>query len=483
MLDFRKTPSSPHPRRPRNYLARSERWRLWLIVGGIMLGVILVREAPNLVHLLTAEVAPGDDGTPVDTRIPPTASSNSDLPGTIVADTFGFKPQALDNLEQARRRLERDIWREQIETLDLPQQRQLATLLYASREHKPVAAEIAQAWPATLEKLDAQWRDYASTADTRVTTDARLSEQDRGAWLIILHQMRQQWDEHSHPALVAAANPQQLTSQQREQLAAMESLLLEMSINLIKDDTLVNWPTDSYAWFHLMEKLQETEPAALAAQGATEVGFRMLDSQPDEYRMRLVRVRGQAWRVDRTSAPKNHLGIQEYYIIYLWPDGGPPFPIRIYSLELPEGFPPLRDEAGKPAILREPMEVTGFFLKRCAYAAVDESRRAPLLLAKRPDWSPRPESVTRELPAWQWMLAAALGAALLGTVVAVTVLRQTRATPAQKYAPSERVRPQELAALADEPVSFSPSESLRRLAEAERNAQSQLAKARPPGED
>jgi hypothetical protein len=469
---------------PRNYFARGERMRLWMIVGGVALAVILFRESPRIYRFLTADfAAAGDDGEPVDTRIPIAESKIADLPGTVVGDNFRFRPKALDNVDEARRRLEKDLWQKQIETLELPQQRLLPTLLNAARDGTAVPADVTQAWPETLAQLDTQWREYAQTADSRVTSDTRLSEEDRGAWLLILHQLRQQWDEQLHPALAAATQPKQLTAQQREQLVALQTLLVEMSLDAIRDDTVVSRPEETFAWFRLFESLQKADAQTLASPEIPEVGFRQLDSQPGEYRGRLVRVRGQAWRIDHASAPKNHLGITDYYIIYLWPDGGPTFPIRIYALDLPAGFPPLRDAAGKPATLKEPMEVTGYFMKRCAYLATDGSRRAPLILAKSPTWNPRPVSVTRELPAWQWLLAAAVGAAVLGTVVSIVVLRQTRATPAQKYASHQRVRPQELAALADEPVNPPTSQMLRQLAAAETQAPSQLAETDRASED
>ncbi len=170
--------------------------------------------------------------------------------------------------------------------------------------------------------------------------------------------------------------------------------------------------------------------------------------------------------VYRVSAPPNVVGIDGYYVFVLMPAGGPNSPIMVYALELPAGFPVVKERAEDPAEneMNEEVEFTGYFFKRMAYLAQDGTRIAPLLIAKSPVWTPREVRQTAELPDWRVFLAVALGLALLSVGVAAFVYVKHRKSPVDSYSAGHRVKPQKLASLAEEKILPSPSEALAEMA-------------------
>lgn len=89
-------------------------------------------------------------------------------------------------------------------------------------------------------------------------------------------------------------------------------------------------------------------------------------NQPEAYRGKLVTVRAQVRWAYRVPAIKNYLGIKEFNVLYLAPEGVPDKPLIVYSLGLPPGFPQLQEQnhpSGMTA-LHEDVVVTGYFFKR-----------------------------------------------------------------------------------------------------------------------
>ena len=161
-------------------------------------------------------------------------------------------------------------------------------------------------------------------------------------------------------------------------------------------------------WINLMMVLKNNSEKELRKASTESVGFLQLHDQPHVYRGKLVSVEGTAKRAYYRKSETESDGVDQYFIIWLMPKGGPPRPIIIYCQEKPEGFPEGED-------IREYVRLTGFFFKKRAYEATDTFRAAPVLLAKSFRWKPVEEKVAWQVTDQQliWMCVGAAAFALL----------------------------------------------------------------------
>ena len=113
------------------------------------------------------------------------------------------------------------------------------------------------------------------------------------------------------------------------------------------------------------------------------IPYLQLFKQPDDYRCRVVSVKGTVKLAYRVAAEPNYLGVNEYVVYVIHPAAGPGSPIIVYALAAPAGFPAIanRDRDGKTTKLDEDVELTGVFFKRWAYQGQDGTytcrRRSP----------------------------------------------------------------------------------------------------------
>jgi hypothetical protein len=140
---------------------------------------------------------------------------------------------------------------------------------------------------------------------------------------------------------------------------------------------------DVDAWFQLLHILRGTDAEKLAAASIGQVTYVQMLQQPEEYRGRLVTLRGIMRRANRVPAPENDYGFEHYYQTWITPQDDPNNLVVVYCLSLPEGFP-------NGMKLEESVELEGFFFKRWVYQAQDKPRTAPVVLAKTVVWHKRP---------------------------------------------------------------------------------------------
>jgi len=145
-------------------------------------------------------------------------------------------------------------------------------------------------------------------------------------------------------------------------------------LEAVHDDTTFR-NDERHAWFNLFDVLQKTDERKLEKASLGRVTYFQLFEQTNEYRGKLVTIRGRVHRALSLRAPKNDVGIEEYYQLWVQPDDAPDYPIVVYCLGLPEGFP-----TGMKVL--EGVQITGFYFKRWAYKAPETLRTAPTLAAK-----------------------------------------------------------------------------------------------------
>jgi hypothetical protein len=162
----------------------------------------------------------------------------------------------------------------------------------------------------------------------------------------------------------------------------------------IQDDTLVFRPAERDIWFHEVARIRAAADQTLQRESLGRVTYLQLARQPADYRGKVVTVAGTVRLAYREPAGANELGIDEYFVYWLRPAGGPDSPMVVYALGAPAGFPRLaasRQDAQRASDeLREDVEVTGIFYKRCAYLGEGGTYTAPVLIANVPNWQPRP---------------------------------------------------------------------------------------------
>ena len=179
-------------------------------------------------------------------------------------------------------------------------------------------------------------------------------------------------------------------------------------LSSVRDDAVLRG-VEHDAWFHLLDLLERNDDESLRAASTGNVGYVQLFKQPKEYRGRLVTVRGVVRGVRKLPAAKNAYGIDDYFQLSLEPDGGPAYPIIIYALHLPTGFPEGMKVAAE-------CSATGFFYKRWAYQAQDGIHTAPLILARSVEWQPPAAVEPFAAPDSEmllWIAAGSAGAAVL----------------------------------------------------------------------
>lgn len=187
------------------------------------------------------------------------------------------------------------------------------------------------------------------------------------------------------------------------------------SLARVRDATMFR-DADNDAWFQVWTTLREGGRGGIERARSREVTFRELFGQPRSFRGRLVRMKGTLHRAEQLVAPRNDYGVDRYWQCWMEPAGGPPSPVVIQCLSLPEGMP-------TGMAIDAPIEVTGYFFKNFAYNAADAIRVAPVIMALEPAWRPTvapprgglagPGGVTLVVAA---SVAALVGATLLGAM-------------------------------------------------------------------
>ncbi len=219
------------------------------------------------------------------------------------------------------------------------------------------------------------------------------------------------------------------------------------SLAKVRDDTFFR-DADTEAWEQTFVTLREAGVERLRRAEASRVSFGELFGQPRSFRGRLVRLRGTLHRLERLKAPENHYGFDDYWQGWLELEGGPATPVVVHCLRLPEGMP-----SGMK--IREPVEITGYFLKRYAYAAADDVRVAPLVMVLEPVRRPPSPAVTGASSLGTWAIvsmAALFAATVLGIRLAGRPTGRREASP-----------PVDLSAALAGHEPFSAAEALRRL--------------------
>jgi hypothetical protein len=201
---------------------------------------------------------------------------------------------------------------------------------------------------------------------------------------------------------------------------------IEAARGQIQDDTVIFRPAEREIWFHEVQRVRDAAPDAMKRESLGRVAYLQLARQPADYRGKVVTVAGTVRMAYRAPAAENDLGIEEYFVYWLQPAGGPDSPIVVYALDSPAGFPKIapnmQEAQKKSAQLREEVEITGVFFKRCAYAGQGGTYTAPLMIANVPNWHRRQPIAAPPASNLSAREVAALAAVALVLAICITAV-------------------------------------------------------------
>ncbi|MDF1745733.1 MAG: hypothetical protein P1V19_18690 [Gimesia sp.] len=104
------------------------------------------------------------------------------------------------------------------------------------------------------------------------------------------------------------------------------------------------------------------------------------------YKGRLVTLTGRVRKLIHYPAEENDYGIKTLYEAWLFTDDSQQNPTVVVCTEVP---PALKEGLPKGTEIIDHVTVTGYLFKMYAYNAQDDTRVAPLILAKQLIWSPQ----------------------------------------------------------------------------------------------
>ena len=222
--------------------------------------------------------------------------------------------------------------------------------------------------------------------------------------------------------------------------------------------------SENPAWYNLFSVLASTDTKALEESSTGTVGYVQLWEHPGAYRGKLVTVRGTLRRIKVVPGRNNDSGIQQFFVGWMRPAGGPNSPMKVYFLELPPGFP---FSPAAETDIREDVLVTGFAYKRLPYMdSQNITRTTPLLLAKMPQWQPPPPPTEVKLPGIGTIVLAGLTVGIVAIFLTAMVYRSGRGSRhAASYSAQARVGPGQIGRLGEQDIPPSPIDALRNLGE------------------
>lgn len=335
--------------------------------------------------------------------------------------------------------------------------------------HGPTAdPDAASRAERILESINGQWTAYQSAAFQEVGT---LTGDDQARWVVTLEQVNARWLKELMPALKLVALGGTVTDAEQKTIAEFQRDLEQICLAQVRDDATFLRPDENQIWFHLLHELQSRSAKDLSTKSVGVVGYSAMYNQPEFYRGKLVTVKAQVRWAYRVPAINNHLGIKEFNVLYLAPEGVADKPVVVYCLGLPPGFPALKEQNHASGMTKvyEDVEVTGYFFKRGAYRGKDANYTAPLILANVPTWTPGVRAGdTVKHGAKIWREALIISAVLFGIAALVVFMLFGRRTARRKF-DDEQVR----AAVGDlRNMETLPTvaESLKRMAQEPRDA-------------
>ena len=232
-------------------------------------------------------------------------------------------------------------------------------------------------------------------------------------------------------------------------------------LDVVKDNTIGIRRDEAEVYYWLLDHARRVPSSALERAAEKEVQYINVMTEPDRFRGEPITIEGDLWRLYELEAGKNQYGVTKIYEGWVFTGDSSNHPYRIVCTSLPGGIEPGEN-------LRKPVRITGYFFKREGYRSNGGVHVAPTLLARRISINPMPNGIPLTAGVLPYMIGAimAIGLALLVTIIGFAISDGRSAREGM-----ERVRRQPQVSFAGMvvPESVSVEESLRQLAERERD--------------
>jgi hypothetical protein len=490
MPDF-DAPDVPRQRAraPIDYRSRNAKVRLFLALGGVILILALAERARDPASwnwLFGLKSKTGQIEKPINNKMSRTVAS-SEEPETVFLDRTQEKalpqentlpkvnapPKENEATGSKKNELQPDAgplhdawlaaWRAVWKDLGTEERTLLFRLVEAAADGKPFPAESTSRGVQSIATVNDLWSEYQAAAYQEFSG---LPGDEKTKWLGMLEQVNARWKELKR-SLELVSRGGVLTDAELKTVAEFEHDAVQVCLTHVRDDATFLRPDENQLWFHLLHELQTQSPQDLVKKSLGTVGYGAMYNQPEAFRGKLVTVKAQVRWAYRVPAIKNYLGVKEFNVLYLAPEGVPDKPLVVYSLTLPAGFPKLEENnhpSGMKA-LHEDVVLTGYFFKRGAYRGKDANITAPLLLANSFEWIPakgQEETFARGASIWRESIVIAV---VVFAVAAISVYFVVRSggKPARRFE-DEKTRA-EVGELKNADLPPTLQESLKKLAE------------------
>ena len=226
-----------------------------------------------------------------------------------------------------------------LEKLTQEERALLAKALKSVRDNTRLTDQDLHAWAALFGKLDEHWQAFLQAGWDAVSRLADDPDNKKAAWVRALSRVENEWNRHIKESLQAAANLDKVSEEVRKDLAGLQLLLDELALAQVPDNTMSLKPRHQETWYRLLDILSHTSHEELQTTSIGRVGVLQLAQQPQNYRGKVVTIRGTARLANWIKAPANIYGIKHWYVFWVRPIGGSPQPYTVYTLEVPKGFP------------------------------------------------------------------------------------------------------------------------------------------------
>lgn len=434
------------PRPNLDYSSRAVKLRLFVLVCGVMVVLVLMFEArkpenwnwmgfskgePNIDtrYLVNLGQSGSDSQAAVDNRAskgnPPSIQSNSQTQtghkeknsknsGSQQNDSSSAPNQQPDSPEYEL--AEKDFWDANYRKLNFRQRMLLLEGLYLANQGKKLDEQQASEWLRIAEEFSVSNDRYQADIVKYMTT---LSESDpeRGRLTETLFKLQNRWDRFQK-VIQGIGNRDELSNMDSDSLGDLQLALDRTMLDFVEDNSLQSFVNDQPAMFRLIEKLQKGESWYKKAE-PEKVLFAQLYKETERLRGKTVTFKGKIRGAYSARPAANYLAVDRLYVYWIQMDGAQN-PVAVYSLKQPDGFVVnLDDKTGQdPAELREDVEITGVLFQKMVYAAEDGQRIAPVIFTEIPNWIPTQEKDPKdsELPGLTTLVATFLA---IGGVLAV----------------------------------------------------------------
>lgn len=448
---------------PPNYLARATRWRLLLLTAALMLVLVLMREAgnpdnwawmgfdrqPMVTDLVAATLADEEQESLSAEGLE--SSQEGPLRVSVRDNTSSIDVEITEAGEVSWRQ---QVWGEVFRKLSLDQRRQWFSLILSGRGLNDLRREMTDSWPALAveietfihRRLTADWEAVSSQGLTSPEQLDRFS-----SWTVDL---RDRWSQRLAPALSRVAASDVLDPVDRIELDRLMRDLAPATWSLVSDQTAAARPVEGPAWLVAWEQALNVSGESASVPSTTV--YELL-SQPEQFRSQTLQIVGQLQLVEWVEVPRNDLGIERYFVLWIKPRERSQYPYCVYIRDWPAE---LKFPDQRYTTYEQPISATAVFFKTRTFLAADEQLAVcPLLFARTAKAIPNVQGFASGNSgghsAWNWTLIALMP--IIAMWIAWRVYGSTRITRVRNQH-RERSTVDTLERLTEDPQVKSPRE-------------------------